>query len=332
MDPRRRWLLTRLPAALLAGGVPLTAVAQPSGTMTAARIGYLTARALAIERRWSAAFREALRDLGYIEGRTITIDERHADGRLEMLPALAAELVRLRVDVLVATESFAAVEAKKTTTSIPIVCLTQDPVGLGLVASLARPGGNVTGVTDYHASMGAKRLQLLKELVPAASRVAVLFNSAIRPNVLQLNDLQTAARTLRLTLVPVEVKGGSDLDPAFASVRSAKSEGLVLLPGEAITSNQHRIAEFALQARIPAIYTVALWSEFGGLMSYGTDFFAYYRRAAVVVDKILKGARPADLPIEQPTKFELTINLKTAKAIGLSVPPSVLLRADRVIE
>jgi putative tryptophan/tyrosine transport system substrate-binding protein len=297
-----------------------------------ARIGYLTARSLDFEKLWLAAFRQGLLDLGYIEGENIVIEERHAAGRLEKLPALAAELVRLKVDVLVATESLSAVEAKKATTTIPIVSLTQDPVALGLVSTLARPGGNVTGLSDYHAGMANKRLELLKEIVPSASRFAVFLNPAITPNQLQLEDLQAVAPAMRLALLPFEIRGADDVNIAFEAIGKHRVDGLVLLPGGAITSNQKRIAELAIKARIPAIYTVRLWAELGGLIAYGTDFIIYFRRAAVFVDKILKGAQPADLPVEQPTKFELVINLKTAKALGLTIPPSLLLRADQIIE
>jgi putative ABC transport system substrate-binding protein len=302
---------------------------QQAGKM--ARIGYLTGRSLDSEKPWLAAFRQELRDLGYIEGEHIVIEQRHAAGRPEKLPALAAELVSLRVDVLVAGESLSAVEAKKTTTTIPIVSLTQDPVALGLVASLARPGGNVTGLSDYHAGMASKRLELLKEIVPSASRFAVFLNQAIPPNQVQLRDLQVAASAMRMALLPFEINGADDVDRAFAAMAKDRVDGLVLLPGATISSNQKQIAALALKAGVPAIYTVALWAELGGLIAYGTDFTTYFRRAATFVDKILKGGKPADLPIEQPTKFELVINLRTAKSLGITIPPSILLRADRVI-
>ena len=337
MISRRTFLVTSAVGALAS---PLAATAsaqeykaqQQQHAGKAARIGYLTGRSQDFENRWLAVFRQGLRDLGYVEGQNIVIEERHADGRLENLPALAAELVRLKVDVLVATESLSAVEAKKATTTIPIVSLSQDPVALGLVASLARPGGNVTGLSDYHAGMANKRLELLKEIVPSASRFAVFLNPAIRPNQLQLKDMQTVAPAMRLTLLPFEIREADDVDRAFAAMAQHRVNGLVLLPGATISSNLKRIADLAIKARIPAILTVRVWAELGGLIAYGTDFTAYFRRAATFVDRILKGAKPADLPIEQPTKFELVINLKTAKALGLTIPPSLLGRADQLIE
>lgn len=327
--PKRRQLLFKAVGALAAAS--LAAGAQPQ-TRKAARIGYLTARALDFEKRWLGAFREGMRDLGYIEGDNLVIEERHAAGQHARLPALAADLVRLRVDVIVASESISAVEAKKATSVIPIVSLSQDPIALGLVASLARPGGNVTGMSDYHAGMANKRLELLKEVVPFASRFAVFVNPDIRPNLLQLKDLQGAALAMRLTLLPFDIKTADDIDAAFAAMSTKGAQALVLLPGGAITSYQKRIADLALKARLPAIYTVSTWAEVGGLIAYGTNFMNYYRRASTHVDKILKGANPADLPIEQPTKFDLVINLKTAKAIGITMPQSILARADRIIE
>lgn len=324
---RRQFLFAT--AALCA--TTLSAEAQQQARKVAL-IGYLTGRSLDFEKRWLAAFLQGMQDLGYVEGDNIVIEQRHAAGQPEKLPALAAELVQLKVDVIVATESFSAVEAKKATSTIPIVSLTQDPVALGLVASLARPGGNVTGMSDYHAGMANKRLELLKEVVPSASRFAVFLNPSIRPNLLQFKDLQAAAPAMRLTLLPFEIRGAEDIDRAFAAIAKERAQGLILLPGAAISSHQKRIAELAIKARIPAIYTVSVWAELGGLMAYGTNFVTYYRRAATHVDRILKGAKPAELPIEQPTKFDLVVNLKTAKAIGITMPQSILTRADRLIE
>jgi putative ABC transport system substrate-binding protein len=324
---RRRRFLTAAVALLVA---PIAAMAEQN-PRTPARIGYLTGRALDFERPWLAAFRQGLRELGYIEGQNIVIEERHAAGRSEKLPELAAELVRLKVDVLVASESLSAVEAKKATPTIPIVSLTQDPVALGLVNSIARPGGNVTGLSDYHAGMAHKRLELLREIVPSASRIAVFLDPAIRPNRLQLQDLQAAAPAMRLTLLPFEIRGADDVARAFTAMARPRVDGLILLPGAAISSNQRRIAELAIETRTPAIYTVAVWAEIGGLIAYGTDFNAYFRRAATVVDKILRGAKPADLPIEQAATFQLVVNLRTAGALGITIPPSILVRADRLI-
>lgn len=297
-----------------------------------ARIGYLTARALEFERRWLGAFREGLRDLGYVEGNNITIEQRHAAGAPEKLRALATELVALKVDILVATDSTAALAAKAATAKIPIVSFTQDPVALGLAASLARPGGNVTGVSDFHSAMGAKRLELLKEVTPAATRFAVFLTPGLRPNRLQLEELQRAAATLRVTLLPFEIGASDAIERAFAAFPREGVGGLLLLPGAAVSSHQRQIAERALKHRLPAIYTVYVWAELGGLLSYGTNFNDYYRRAATYVDKILKGANPADLPIEEPTRFELVVNMKTARAIGVTIPQTILIRADRVID
>jgi putative ABC transport system substrate-binding protein len=324
----RRHVLTAIAALITA---PAAAkAAQSQGTQ--ARIGYLTARALDFERLWLAAFWQGLRDLGYVEGQNLLIEERHAAGRTAKLPELAAELVRLKVDVLVATDSFSSIEAKKATTTIPIVSLTQDPVALGLVASIARPGGNVTGLSDYHAGMAQKRLDLLREIVPSAARFAVFFDPALSPNQLQLKDLHAVASTMRVKLVPFEIRRAEDVPRAFTAMTKRAVDGLVLLPGGAISSNQKQIAALAIETRTPSIYTVAVWAELGGLIAYGTDFNAYFRRAATYVDRILKGAKPADLPIEQATTFQLIVNLRTAKLLGVSIPPTILVRADRVIE
>ena len=324
---RRLFLLT----AVAFSPALFTSHARPQ-TRRIASIGYLTTRALEFEKRWLGAFREGMRELGYSEGRNLLIVERHAAGQPAKVPALAAELVQLKVDVIVASESISSVEAKKATSTIPIVSLSQDPVALGLVASLARPGGNVTGMSDYHAGMASKRLELLKEVAPAALRFAVFINPAIRPNLLQLEDLQAVARAMGVTVLPFDIQTADDIDRAFAAMPGMGAQALVLLPGGAISSHQKRIAELAMKARLPAIFTVSTWAEVGGLMAYGTDFTTYYRRAATHVDKILRGAKPGDLPIEQPTKFDLVVNLKTAKAIGITIPQSVLARADRVIK
>ena len=324
---RRLFLLT----AVALSPALFTSPARPQ-TRRIASIGYLTTRALEFEKRWLGAFREGMRELGYSEGRNLLIVERHAAGQPAKVPALAAELVQLKVDVIVASESISSVEAKKATSTIPIVSLSQDPVALGLVESLARPGGNVTGMSDYHAGMASKRLELLKEVAPAALRFAVFINPAIRPNLLQLEDLQAVARAMGVTVLPFDIQTADDIDRAFAAMPGMGAQALVLLPGGAISSHQKRIAELAMKARLPAIFTVSTWAEVGGLMAYGTDFTTYYRRAATHVDKILRGAKPGDLPIEQPTKFDLVVNLKTAKAIGITIPQSVLARADRVIK
>jgi len=323
MNYRRKLII-----ALGAAPSPLARAQQPKLVY---RVGYLTERAPEIEKRWLAAFVEGMAELGYIEGRNVVIEQRHANLRVDKLPELVAELVRMKVDVLVATGG-TAVAAKKVTQTIPIVSLSQDPVAFGLAKSLARPGGNVTGVSDYHSAMGTKRLEMLKEIKPSASRIAVFFNSDLPPNVNQLKDLRVAAKTLRLVLDPIDVKRREDIVSALARFGNERIDALLLLPGPSVSSHMPQIAKAALDQRIPAIYTVALWAELGGLISYGTDFYAYYKRAATYVDKILKGAKPSELPIEEPTRFELVVNAATAKALGLEIPQTILVRADRVIK
>ena len=314
--------------ALLAA--PLAAEAHQARKVP--RIGFLTEGTVEIDKSLLAGFQQGLRELGYVEGETIVIEQRNAAGRSERLPELAAELVRLKVDVLVAPTTLAVQAAKKATSTIPIVMFAADPVGTGLVASLARPGGNVTGLSDLHADMVTKRLQLLKDVVPSASRVAVLLNPANPSHPLQLKDLQAGAPALGVTLLSLEVKGPDDIERAFTTIGKERPGGLLVLGDRMLGTHGRRIAELAVKRRLPAIYTNRRWVEAGGLMSYGTNFPDLYRRAATYVDKILKGAKPADLPVEQPMRFELLINLKTAKALGLTIPPLVLLRADQVIE
>jgi putative tryptophan/tyrosine transport system substrate-binding protein len=329
---RRRFLLTSLAGALAA---PLTAEAQQAGRRW--RIGYLSLVSGNLERYkpWLAAFRDGLRELGYIEGENVIIEQRYAAGQVERLPALAAELVRLKVDILVAASAGSAFAAKKVTSTVPIVFMGEpDPIGTGLVASLARPGGNTTGLADAHADLLPKRLELLKQLVPSASRVGVLWNPSNASTTPQLKTIQAAAPALGLTIFPVAVKGPGreDLDRAFATIGKDRLGGLLVVGDPTLGNHSHRIAELAIAHRLPTSGTHRGWAEGGLLMSYGTDFVALFRHGAVLVDKILKGATPATLPVEQPTKFELAINLKTAKALGLTIPPSLLARADQVIE
>ena len=330
--PRRAFM------AVLAGGLLAArraAEAQQAGRIW--RIGYLSLVSEKLEqyKPWIAAFRDGLRELGYVEGENLVIEPRYAAGHVERLPALAAELVRLKVDILVAAPSGSALSAKKVTSTVPIVFMGEpDPVGTGLVASLARPGGNVTGLADAHADLIAKRLDLLKEVVPSASRVGVLWTSSNASTAPQLKMVQAAAPALGLTVVPVEVKGPGrgDLDRAFATIGSERLGGLFVIADPTLGNLRTRIAELSIAHRLPASGTHRGWAEGGLLMSYGTDFVALFRHGAVLVDKILKGAKPAALPVEQPTKFEMAINLKTAKALGLKIPPALLQRADQVIE
>jgi len=276
--------------------------------------------------------RRELRTLGYIEGKNITFEHRSAENKLDRLPALADELVRLKVDVLVTAGTPEALALKSATKTIPIVFhAVTDPVAAGLVASLARPGGNITGLSDIAAVLAGKRLELLKEAIPKLSRVAVLWNPQDASSAQQWKESQAAARELGLQLHSMGVSSVGQFESAFKETTKARSDALAVVAHGLAISNQKRIAELATKNRLPAIYPQGIL-ESGGLMSYGPDRQARFRRVGVMIDKILKGAKPTDLPVEQPTKFELVINLKTAKQIGLTIPPNVLARADRVIK
>ena len=313
---------------------PLVADAQSAGKVQ--RIGYLSLQRPEGDRSWVAAFRQGLRDLGYVEGKNIVIQQRHAAGRAEKLPDLASELVDLKSDVLVVYGVWALVGTGwKPPGTLPIVfTVDADPVGKGLVASLARPGGNITGLSDTHADLVPKRLQLLKEVVPSVGRVGVLLNPDNPMATTQFKNAQTAAGELGLTLLPVEVKGRGreDMDSAFVRAGPQRLGSLLVIGDPTVSIHRARIAELAVKSRLPTISTVREWAEAGLLMSYGTSFHELWRRTATYVDKILKGAKPGDIPVEQPTKFELVINLKTAKALGLTIPQTLLLRADQVIQ
>jgi putative ABC transport system substrate-binding protein len=279
-----------------------------------------------------AALRQGLRELGYLEEKTIVIEQRYAKGQSDQLPELVAEFVRSKADVIVVTGDPAAHAAKKLTSAIPIVIVTSpDPVGTGLIASLAHPGGNITGLSDFHGGVITKRLELLKDVAPSASRIAVILNPANPSNPIQLKDIQAAAPAFRVTLTSFEVKGAHEIDPAFTTIVKERPGALLVLGDRLFATNQTRIIELAAKNRLPAIYSQRLYVEAGGLMSYGANFLDQYRRAAIYVDKILKGAKPADLPVEQPTKFEFVVNLKTANQIGLTIAPNVLARADKVV-
>jgi putative ABC transport system substrate-binding protein len=282
------------------------------------------------------AFRDGLRALGHIDGQTYRLEARYSEGNPTRLPALAAELVALKPDVIVAVADDAVRAAKAATADIPIVMAmsTLDPVGAGYVASLARPGGNLTGFTGQVEELNAKQLELLRELVPGLTKVAIMYNS-ISPAVSRerLSRIREAGAALGLKVQQVGVAHLIDLEPAFETLRAAKAEGLIVLPEPAVMDqNRARIGELALRSRLPSVFTFRMYVEAGGLMSYAQDLPDMHRRSAIYVDKILKGAKAAELPVEQPTKFELVINLKTAKALGLNVPPTLLVRADEVIE
>jgi putative ABC transport system substrate-binding protein len=306
--------------------------AQQSGKLY--RIGYLTSTDPAYESFRRETIRQALRELGYIEGQNIAIEYRYAEGKMDRLPELAADLLRLKVDVILAAGGDGVIRApKNASNTIPIVMTGQgsDPVGAGLVESLARPGGNVTGVTNLLVELGDKRLELLKEAVPKVVRVAVLYVQGDRTHGLELTEVQTAARALGVTIQPWEVRGAEDFERVFSAMGKQRPDGFQVLGGPVMRDNRKRIIGFALKNRLPSVYDNRVAVEAGGLMSYGADLTYTYRRVATYVDKILKGAKPADLPVEQPKKFELVINLKTAKQIGVTITPNVLARADRVI-
>ena len=281
------------------------------------------------------AFRQRLRELGWVEGQNIVIDYRYAEGRVDRLPDLAAELVRLKVDLIVASAGTqAATAAKNATETIPIVMIyVRDPVGTGLIASLARPGGNVTGVSGSAGlELFAKQLELLKETVPKIRRVAILSNPDNAYHQLAIREVNVAARSLGVQLQLLEARGPNEFDGAFAAMAKERVGALLVLSDAIFGSHRTRLADLAARSRLPAAFGVRDDVEAGGLMSYGPSFLDLFRRSAAYVDKILKGAKPADLPVEQPNKFELVINLKTAKTLGLTIPQSVLLRADQVIE
>ncbi len=300
------------------------------------RIGFLTAGSPhKVFKARMAAFRQGLRELGYVEGENIVIEERYGKGQFEKMPELADELVAFKADVIVTHggrwAQLADRAAKKAGRTIPMVfAVDADPVGRGIVASLARPGGNITGLSDAHSDLVPKRLELLKEVVPSVSRVAVLWNPSYNAD--QLKALQSVAPRLGVTLLPITFAKPADVEPAFATIRRERPDALNVLGYVFIGTYRTRIADFTLENRLPAIGTVTRHPEGGLLMSYGVEMTDLYRRAATLVDKILNGANPSDLPVEEPTRFYLTLNLKTAKALGITFPPSILLRADRVIE
>jgi putative ABC transport system substrate-binding protein len=326
----RRTFIGSVVGGILAA--PLAADAQQAGKVY--RIGYLSAPTRASVEQALQAFLRALRDLGLVEGQNLVIEYRWADGKIERLPDLAAELVRLNVELIVAPAGSAALAAKKATSSIPIVMIfPSDPVGLGLVASLNRPGGNITGTTFTPGpDIFGKQLQLLKETIPHASRVAFLSNPADPSIALQKREVEAAARTLGIRLQHAESRGPEEFDAAFAAMARERADAILVGSEATFLVTRARIAELALKGRLPTMLSYRESVEAGGLMAYAVNMSDFIGRAASYVDKILKGAKPATLPVEQPTKFDLSINLKTAKALGLIIPPSVLARADEVIQ
>ncbi len=297
------------------------------------RIGLLSPFSPSATALWHQAFRQGLRDLGWVEGKNISIEYRYAEGKSDRLPDLAADLVRLKVDIIVAAVNTDALAAKKATRAIPIVMASAgDPVALGLVESLARPGGNITGLSQIAPELAGKRLELLKEIVPKLSRVAVLWNPQGTTSPLSWKEIQLPARELGVQLHSLEVRSPNDFDKAFEDAARARAGALAIMPDPLFAGNLKRIADLAAKSRLPSIFHLTEFVDSGGLVAYGVDRSDQFRRAAIYVDKILKGAKPADLPVEQPTKFELVINLKAAKRIGLTIPPNVLVRADKVIK
>ena len=322
MIDRRLTLVVTVALTLLAA--PLAAEAQQAGKMF--RIGGLGFGSPEL-------LRQSLREVGYVEGLNLAIEWRDAEGKTERFDALAAELVRLKVDVIVAANPAATFAAKRSTASIPIVMVnTPDPVQLGLVVSLGRPGGNVTGTTTLSADLSVKQLELLKEAVPRAVRIAVLWNPTNPWHPLALKGVEAAARSLAVQLQIVEVRGPEELDNAFATMTRERAGAVLVLADPMTFFHRARLADLAAKRRLPAMYGVRGYVDAGGLMSYWANQTDLYRRVASYVDRILKGAKPGDLPIEQPTRFELVINLKTARALGLTIPPSLLLRADHLVE
>ncbi len=322
-------------AVVLAVSIFVGPVAAEAQAGEVARVGYINPGYPSdpIRLRRFEAFRQGLRELGYVEGRNIAIESRWAEGNYDRYPAFAADLVRLKVHVIVTVGGAATKAAKQVTATIPIVMsLVTEPVASGLVSSLARPGGNVTGTSMMASDLAGKQFEMLKQAVPKASRVALLWNPANPGGAAQLREAKTAARALGLRLQALEARAPQEIDSAFAAMTRERADALVVL-GDAILYNQrNQIAELAAKSRLPSASALREYAEAGGLIAYGTDSLDLERRSTAFVDKILKGAKPADLPVEQPTKFELVINLKTAKALGLTIPQSILVRADEVIQ
>jgi putative ABC transport system substrate-binding protein len=327
----RRTFLGALASGLLAA--PLAAEAQQATRVW--RIGLLDYGSPDAARLfWWRAFRDGLRELAYVEGQNVVFQPRWGNGQVSRLQGLANELVAAKVDILVTAGNPASLAAKQATSSIPIVTANgPDPVELGLAASLARPGGNVTGLTSVSSELAAKRLGLVKELIPQVSRVAALWDRTARGSVLNVRDTEGAARSLGIALQSVAVRPDpKEYDAAFVAMKRGRAGAVIVVQSSAFFAGYQRISDLALTHRLPSVGGSKEYPEAGGLISYGADYPDLFRRAAVFVDKILKGAKPADLPVEQPNKFELVINLKTAKALGLTIPPSLLQRADQVIE
>jgi putative tryptophan/tyrosine transport system substrate-binding protein len=328
-DMKKRTTILALGALLFALCLPVSAQ-QPAQTV---RLGALLASSASAEKSRIEAFRQGLRDLGYIEGKNIVIEWRYADLKLDRLLDLASELVRLRVNIIVTGGSTSTRAAKQVTSTIPIVMgQSNDPVGEGFVASLARPGGNITGLSTLAPEISGKQLELLKDSVPRLSHVAVYKQSTNQAHAPMLKEIELAAGVLKVQLQYLDVLSAKDIDSAFQKARTGRADAILVLSSPLVVSQRTQITELAAKSRLPVMYPIPEAVEAGGLMSYGASWPDLFRRAATYVDKILKGRTPAELPVEQPIKFELVINLKAAKQIGLTIPPNVLARADRVIK
>ena len=324
---KRKIMVLTLGALLF--GICFSADAQQPAKIS--RIGWLAGGSPSGVAPLTDAFRQGLRQLGYVEGKNIGIEFRYAEGKFDRLPGLASEIVHLKVDVIVVANDQAIRAAKQATATIPIVMVGPgDPVGLGLIDSLARPGGNLTGLSFISIELAGKRLELLKEAFPKVSRVAILRTPA-PVGEQQVKEAEVAAKALGIQVQSVQVQSPDDFENAFLTITKGRAGALLILRSPLVRTHATRIMDFAEKKRLPTMYDDRLFVEAGGLMSYGTDTLDFYRRAAIYVDKILKGAKPTDLPVEQPMKFELVINLKTAKQIGVTIPPNVLARADKVI-
>src|SRR6478672_1687412 len=319
------WLLTAILLASFHRAEAQQSTQVPSIAYLSSGQGFVSS-----ERR--QAFRQGLRELGYVEEKNLIVEYRYAEGNSERLAALAAELVRLKIDVIVTSGPPGTRAAKKATTTVPIVMAHDpDPLGSGFIASLARPGGNITGLSSLVAQLGGKRLELLRELIPKLSRVAVLGTSTNPSNVQMATEIEVAARPIGIRIQFVDVQDSKEIEGGFRAATKAHAEALFVLGNPVLNAHRTEVADLAVKSRLPAVYGQPDLMAAGGLMFYGASITEMFRRAAIYVDKILKGAKPADLPVEQPTKFELIINLKTAKQIGLIIPPNVLARADKVI-
>ena len=319
----------------LALGAMLFALCMPAEAQQPTkipRIGYLSGSSPSTSPARRKAFQQGLRELGYVEGKNIIIEWRFAEEKFDRLPALAAELVRLKVDIIVTAGPQATRPAKQATSTIPIVMAQDpDPIGDGFVASLARPGGNITGLSSLAPELSGKQLELMKEIVPKLSHVAV-FGTSINPgNAQNLKEVELAAKAFGVKLQYLDVLSPDDIETAFQAASKPRADAVLMLPGSVLVLRRAQLTDLAVKSRLPAIYPQTEFTEAGGLMYYGTNTPDLFRRAATYVDKILKGAKPGDLPVEQPTKFEFIINLKAAKQIGLTIPPNVLARADKVI-